>query len=374
MIITLGFVNGFQQTVSEKVFSFWGHIRVQYKQPLRANIAEEIPITENDSVTRGILQDPRVASIHAFATKYAILKTTDQLDGVLLKGLARDYDSSHLNQFMKAGRWMKFNDSSYSREIILSTDIANRLQIKLNDRILIYFIRPDGSVRPDKLEVVGLFKTGIDVYDKTFAIGDLQLIQKLNGWAAGEIGGYEIFLKDYKEMQSASEALFDAPTFPVTWDTETIRDIYPNIFDWLQMQNTTRNLLIGFMLFVAIINLVTCLLILVLERVHMIGVLKALGARNGTIQQIFLQHTAIITGRGILIGTAFALAFLWLQKKTGFIKLNEEAYYMSTAAVSIHWYEVVLIAAGTLLVCALLLIIPTLLIRRLQPVKAIRFN
>lgn len=269
---------------------------------------------------------------------------------------------------------MKFNDSSYSREIILSTDIANRLQIKLNDRILIYFIRPDGSVRPDKLEVVGLFKTGIDVYDKTFAIGDLQLIQKLNGWAAGEIGGYEIFLKDYKEMQSASEALFDAPTFPVTWDTETIRDIYPNIFDWLQMQNTTRNLLIGFMLFVAIINLVTCLLILVLERVHMIGVLKALGARNGTIQQIFLQHTAIITGRGILIGTAFALAFLWLQKKTGFIKLNEEAYYMSTAAVSIHWYEVVLIAAGTLLVCALLLIIPTLLIRRLQPVKAIRFN
>ena len=161
MIITLSFVNGFQDTVSQKVFSFWGHIRVQYKQPMKTAIAEEMPIEQNDSVAFAVKKNPQVQSIHPFATKYAILKTDEDMEGVLLKGLDSTYDYNHLKQFMQEGRWLQFNDSTYSREIIISTFTANQLKLKLNDRLLIYFIRPDGSMRPDKLEIVGIYKTGI---------------------------------------------------------------------------------------------------------------------------------------------------------------------------------------------------------------------
>jgi lipoprotein-releasing system permease protein len=162
--------------------------------------------------------------------------------------------------------------------------------------------------------------------------------------------------------------------FPSTWDTKTMHQLYPNTFDWLNMQNVTRNVLIGFMITVAVINLITCLIILVLERVKMIGVLKAVGAGDWTIQKIFLQHSLFITLTGIILGTALALGLLWLQQTTGFIKLNEEAYYMSTAAVSIVWWQVIAVCAGTLLVCIFVLLIPSVIVKRIQPVKAIRFN
>ena len=374
MIITLSFVNGFQETVSQKVFSFWGHIRVQYKQPMKTSIAEELAIDQNDTVYNLIKKNPLVQSIHPFATKYAILKTKDEIEGVLLKGLDSTYDFNHLRQFMNEGRWLQFNDSSYSREIMISKFTAAQLGVKLNDKILIFFIRPDGTMRPDKLTVIGIYKTGIEEYDKTFAIGDIKLIQRLNGWRPTEIGGYEIFLKDYTKMDEVSNAIYYSDQFPELWDTKTIRQIYPNIFDWLNMQNTTRNVLIGFMILVAVINLITCLIILVLERLRMIGILKSLGASDWTVQKIFLQHSTLITITGIIIGTAIALGILFLQKKTGFIKLQEEAYYMSTAAVKIIWWQVVAVGAGTLIVCFLVLMIPSLIVKKVQPIKAIHFR
>jgi lipoprotein-releasing system permease protein len=374
MIITLSFVNGFQETVSQKVFSFWGHIRVQYKQPTKTSIAEELAIDKNDTVYDLIKKNPQVQSIHPFATKYAILKTKDEIEGVLLKGLDRSYDFNHIRQFMQEGRWLQFNDSSYSREIIISKYTAAQLGVKLNDKILIYFIRPDGTMRPDKLTVVGIYKTGIEEYDRTFAIGDIKLIQRLNGWRPTEIGGYEIFLKDYTKMDEVSDSIYSNNQFPELWDTKTIRQIYPNIFDWLNMQNTTRNVLIGFMILVAIINLITCLIILVLERLRMIGILKSLGASDWTVQKIFLQHSTLITITGIIIGTAIALGILFLQEKTGLIKLQEEAYYMSTAAVKIIWWQVVAVGAGTLIVCFLVLMIPSLIVKKVQPIKAIHFR
>ena len=374
MIVTLSFVNGFQETVSNKVFSFWGHIRVQYKQPAKAAIAEELAIEKNDTVVSLVKNDSRVVSIHPFATKYAILKTKEEMEGVLVKGLDPDYDFKHMKQFMQSGRWLQFSDSTYSRDIIISTYTANQLKLKLNDRILIYFIRSDGSYRPDRLTVCGIYKTGIEEYDKTFAIGDLKLIQRLNGWKENEIGGYEIFLDNFNSMQEVSEELYALSAFPQTWDTKSIREIYPNIFDWLNMQNLTRNVLIGFMTLVAVINLITCLIILVLERVRMVGILKAVGATDWTVQKIFLRHSAIITIAGILLGAAFGLGILYLQEATGFIKLKEEAYYMSTAAVKIIWWQVAAVCTGTLLVCFLVLMIPTFIVKRVQPVKAIQFR
>ncbi|MCC7401808.1 MAG: ABC transporter permease [Chitinophagaceae bacterium] len=374
MIVTLALANGFQAKVAEKIFSFWGHIRIQEKQPDKAVIAEETPITKNDSLVLSIKKIPEVVSIHPFATKYAILKTKDEIEGVLLKGLDSTYDFHHLKQFMQSGRFIQFNDSTYSREIVVSAYTAAQLKVKANDRILIYFIRPDGTLRPDKLTISGIYKTGIEEYDKVFAIGDIKLIQRLNDWSKSDIGGYEVFIKDYRQIDKVSEEIYNLNNFPATWDAKSVKEISPNIFDWLKMQDTTRNVLIGFMIIVAVINLITCLIILVLERIRMIGILKSLGATDWTVQKIFLRHSLIITVAGILIGASLALGFLYLQEATGFIKLKEEAYYLSTAAVKIVWWQVSAICLGTLLICFLVLMIPTYLVKKIQPVKAIQFR
>lgn len=374
MIITLAFANGFQATVSEKVFSFLGHVRIQEKQPFKATIAEETPIIANDTLVASIRKDPAISSIHPFATKYAILKTKEEFEGVLLKGFDRTYDFGPLKQFITEGRPVQFNDSTYSREIMISVYTARLLQLKLNDRILIYFIRADGSLRPDRLTITGIYKTGIEEYDKTFAIGDIKLIRRLNDWYPDEIGGYEIFLHDYTKMDDVENRIYERADFPPTWDTQTVRALSPNIFDWLDMQDITRNVLIGFMIAIAVINLVTCLIVLVLERLRMIGILKALGATDWTIQKIFLRYAFVITSRGILIGAAFGLGLLYLQKATGFIKLKEEAYYLSEAAVKIVWWQVGAVCLGTLVVCLLILDIPSLLVKKVKPVKAIQFR
>jgi lipoprotein-releasing system permease protein len=387
MIITLSVVNGFQKAVSEKVFSFWGHVRISDLQPGKASIAEEEPIRQNISLINDIRKNGQVKSVYPFATKYAILKTVDEMEGVLLKGFDSTYHFQPLQSFLKEGRWPQFNDSSYSREIVISTYTAAQLHLKVTDRVLIYFVRPDGSLRPDKLTIVGIYKTSIEEYDKTFAIGDLKLIQRLNNWSADEIGGYEIFLKDYRQMATVSRAIYDDPQFPrgqnvqasndeksVVWETRTTRELYPNIFDWLDVQDTNQRILLIIMSVIAAINLVTCLIILVLERIRMIGILKALGASNWTVQKIFLHQSGIITLSGIFIGTLFALLILFLQIKTGFVRLKEEAYFMDTAAVEINWWQVAVVAAGTLAISMLILLIPSVLVRKIQPIKAIHFR
>lgn len=374
MIIALSLANGFKETVSSKVFSFIGHIRVLEKDNVKAIISEETPIIKNDSVAAQILRQPGVKSIHTYATRYAILKTTDEIEGVLLKGFDSTFGSGSLQGFLQEGRAIRYNDSTYSREIILSASTAQRLRLGLNDRILIYFIRPDGTLRPDKLTVAGIYKTGIEEYDKTFAIGDIKLIQRLNEWSPDEVSGYEVFLNDYKKIDAVAGAIYDQEDFPLTWNTVSARDISPNIFDWLNLQDKNTLVLILIITVVAVINLVTCFLILVLERVRMIGILKSLGATDWTVQKVFLRHAAFITLTGILIGTALALGLLWLQDATGFIRLREEAYYVSTAAVKVVAWQVLAVGAGTLLLSFLVLMIPSLLVKKIQPVRAVQFR
>ena len=215
MIITLAFANGFQQKVSEKVFSFWGHLRLQQAMPYQSVLAEEIPITADDTVIQEIKKIPEVKSVHPFATRYAILKTADDLEGVMVKGLDSTYDFDHLKDFIiEGGRPPKFNDSTYSREIMISKRTADAMKLKVGDRVFIYFIRPDRSLRPDRLTITGLFKTGIEEYDKTFALGDIKLIRRLNDWQPDEIGGYEVFLNDYKKIDSVEEQIYNLSNLP----------------------------------------------------------------------------------------------------------------------------------------------------------------
>jgi lipoprotein-releasing system permease protein len=373
MILTFGLTNGFQSTISQKVFSFWGHLRVQQFLGSNVNIAEESPIQKNDTVLRVLKKSPDVKTVQAFATKNAILKTNEAVEGVMFKAVEKDYDFSNLSEFLKSGHWLTFPDSGYSEQVVLSEYTAGQLKLKVNDKILIYFIQPNGAPpRPRKLTVAGLYRSGIDEYDKLIAICDLRLVQRLNDWKPNEIGGYEIFLKDYHKMDTAAVTLYDQ--LPLDWTVKSTKELYPNIFDWLNLQNQTIALVIIVMVIVAILNLITCLIILVLERIKMIGILKAVGARDRSIQSIFLYHGAIITILGIVAGDIVALLLAWLQQRYQFIKLPEEAYYISTAVVNLEWWHIAAVDGATFLVCFLTLRIPTIIVKRVQPVRAIQFR
>ncbi len=371
MIITLGFVNGFQETIAQKVFSFWGHIRVQHFEVNKSLVSEENPIEADNSIYQAIKNLKEVKKIQAFATKSAVIEKNKTIEGILLKGIDDNYDSSTLKTFITQGRWVNFKDSLYSKEIIISSITAKELQIQLFDTVNIFFVSPQQETSTyRKVNVVGIYKTGIEEYDKLFAIGDIRLIQRLSNWQKNEIGGYEIVLHDYKQMHKLNETL-DLPTI---WSSKTIQQVYPNIFDWLNIQDVNRNVMFIVMSIVAIINLVTCLLILVLERIKMVGILKAVGCTNTTIQKIFLYHASIITLAGIGLGLFVGVAICILQKYTGFITLDESNYYVSVAPISLVWWQVLMVCLGTSIVCFLSLTIPALLVKKINPVKAIQFR
>lgn len=375
MIITLAFVNGFQETVSQKVFSFWGHVRLQQYEPNKALVAEESPLEKNDSIVSILKQMPEIETVQTFATKSAVLQQKTNIEGILFKGVESNYNFGHLKNFLIRGSWPAFNDSLYSRDIAISQPIAEQLQINLHDTIKIHFIDAAGAKSKfRRVRVSGIYKTGIEEYDKLFAIGDLRIIQRLNNWQPKEIGGYEIFLHDYRKMDIVNATILESNLIPLNWISKTVREVYPNIFDWLNIQDVNRDVIFIVMAVVAIINLVTCLLILVLERTRMVGILKAIGSTNVTIQEIFLIHATYITLIGVGAGFLFGVGLCLLQQYTGFLKLDETAYYVSTAPVKIIWWQVGAVCAGTVFVCFLSLILPTLLVRSVEPVKAIQFR
>jgi lipoprotein-releasing system permease protein len=372
MIVALAFTNGFQSAISQKVFSFWGHIRVEHYEPEQTIIAEETPIAKNDTVLSALYSDPGVSYIDAFATKSAMLKTNEGIEGILFKGVEKDFHFERLSAFLKQGRWVSFADSGYSHEIDLSEYTANQLKLRVGDAVLIYFIQPNSPPRARKLYVAGIYKTGIEEYDHNFALGDLRLVRRLNDWDSTLIGGYEVCVRDYRRMNQINQAIREL--LPPQWNCQTIQDVYPNIFDWLNLQNITKIMTLVIMIVVAILNLITCLIILVLERTRMVGILKAIGSSDATIQEIFLVHAALITGWGICLGTILGLGLCWIQQRTGLIKLDEDAYYMSVAPVKIITWQVLAVDGATLVICFLVLLIPVQLVRRISPIKAIRFN
>jgi len=373
MIVALSFVNGFQDAVSQKVFSFWGHIRVQHFELGKALVAEESPISRNDTVENELKRHPSITHVQVFATKSAVLEKDKEIEGVLCKGVDNHFDSTQIKPFIKRGRWLCFNDSLYNKEVIVSEQVANQLKLQLNDTARLYFISAnEGTGTYRKLKVVGIYKTGIEEYDKLFVLTDIRLIRRINNWQPNEIGGYEVFLDDYKKMDTLSNTLDS--NLPTVWTSKTVREVYPNIFDWLEALNVNRNVVIVVMSIVAIINLITCLLILVLERTKMIGVLKSIGASNGLIRKIFIYHATLISLKGVGLGCIIGVGICLLQQYTGIITFDEANYYVSTAPVHLIWWQVILICTASILVCFLSLLIPTLIVKRITPVKAIQFS
>jgi lipoprotein-releasing system permease protein len=369
----MSFINGFQEVIANKIFGFWGHIRIQHFEPLKTNIAEETPL-KRDTATEFYLKNQEIIqSVSTYVTKSAILNANGTIEGVLMKGVSGEYPFERINSFLTKGHWPTFNDSSYSNEIAISEYTANLLQIEINKFIFIYFIQSDGSSpRTRKLKVSGIFKTGIDIYDRLYAVGDIRLIQRLNSWNQDEIGGYEVVLKDHKKVDSTSAQIYDR--LPAGMNSLTLKELSPEIFDWLNLQETNKYILISIMVLVAMINLITCLIIMVLERTSMIALLKSLGAKNGMIQKIFITYGIWTCGIGIVAGTLLGLVICYLQKLTGFIQLNEEAYYVRVAPVKIQLTDILSISIGTAIVAFLILLIPSAISKKINPSKALRFK
>lgn len=373
MIVALSFINGFQEVVAEKIFHFWGHIRIQHFEPLKSSIAEASAIERTAVIEEKIRNTNGITSIAPFANKSAILKSPGSIEGVLVKGIDNSYPLAKINRFLIKGKWPTLSDTLRANEIAISAYTANQLNVDLGSSLIIYFIQDDGEMpKTRKLTISGIYKTGIDVYDKVYAIADLSMIQRLNDWDTTTISGYEIDLLDYNQMDALSIEIYEK--LPTGWNAVTLKELSPEMFDWLQLQDTNKAILIVVMIIIAGINLITCLLILILERTNMIAMLKAVGAKENTIQQIFIYYGTWIALRGIAWGTALGLGICYLQEYTHFIKLNEEAYYVDSAPVAIDYLQVALIASGTLLLSLLILILPSIISRKINPSKALQFR
>jgi lipoprotein-releasing system permease protein len=358
ILITLSIVNGFQHVVSDKVYSFWGQIRI-------ASV-NGAPLTIDKNVELELKKLPAVQSVTPFLNQSIVLAYEQDIEGVVAKG----QPSSNATPFIIEGRGIQPISDRIVSEVVLSQKLAAILKIKLGAVVRMYFFNA-GNVQQRKLTVVGLYHSGIEDYDSKFIVVDLKLLQQLNN-QPNEIEGYSIALKKDTKIDAANDAV--QAKMPVNWVSTTIKDYYPQIFDWIGVQSINRNVTITIMLIIAIVNLLTCLFILMLERVTMIGTLGALGATSGFIRQIFLYQASFICWMGIGLGTLIGLGLCFLQEKFEWIQLDETAYFIKTLPIDFNVTEIASVIIGTAVVCYVSFLIPTLWIKKISPTKAIKFD
>jgi len=369
MIVAGAIVHGFQEEISNKVFGFWGHVSIRsYEQ--NSAYGEE-PISVKQPFYPVLERIPGIRHIQVVATKAGIIKTNSEIEGIVLRGIGSDFDWSFMKRYIVDGNNFSAGDSGSEKKIIISQTTADRLEVKLGDSLRIFFIQE--PMRAARLKIVGIYKTGLDEYDREYALVDIGLIQRLNNWSSDEIGGFEVFINDVRDLDRLGNTI-NEDYVGQRLQAKTMRQINPNLFDWLDLQNMNERVIIILMILVAIINMTTVLLILILERTNMIGVLKSLGGSNWMIRKIFLYHAMYITGLGLLLGNGMGIGLSLAQKYFHLIKLDEQSYYVSVAPILIDPAYVLAINVGTLVICFLTLIIPSYLVSRISPVKAMRFE
>jgi lipoprotein-releasing system permease protein len=395
MVTAMALIAGFKSKISNKIFEFWGHIHISdssyslFYEPAAIDRDQDF-YPSLDSVSAINYTEPErilgvetgnevecqsrggIRHIQAFAHIPGIIRTKTEMEGVVLKGVGEDFGWESLEPFLLEGRPIAWTDSTPSREVIISQQTANRLQMGLNDKFIVYFIRNGDQIRR-RFEIVGIYKTGLEEYDRKFALCDLRVVQDLLGWDSNQVAGFEVWLDDLQDLDLYNQFIY-TEVLPPDLVCVTIKEKFPAIFEWLSLQDYNEIVILSLMLAVAIINMITALLVLVLERSNMIGVLKALGAANGRIRRIFLYHAAVITLRGMFWGNLIGLGLCWLQDKYHLITLNEADYYLSYAPVKLEWLSIAGVNLGTLLLTLLFLIVPSMLVSNISPVKAIRFK
>ena len=358
ILLTFSIVNGFQSTISSKLYSFWGHIQI--------SAVNSTNLKEDSLVAKNIKKISNIQSASAFLNQTMVLAKDVEIEGLNAKGIADFTSIPNLIQ----GRLIQSNGQSPSKEIVLSKNIATKLKIVIGDQVSLYFFQND-QVQERKLTVVGLFHSGIEEYDLKNVFVDIQLLQQMIQ-VPNAITGYQINVNDLSKIAETQNEI--QSILPDNWVNSASADIYPQLFDWIQVQNINRNITIIIMLLIAVVNLITCLLILLLERIPMIGSLNAMGATHSMIQKVFLYQASFIACIGIGLGLLVGLGLSLLQLKFQWVQLDESAYLINTLPIQIQPLQVIGVVVGTAIVCYLSFLLPTIWVKKISPAKAIRFD
>lgn len=367
-LISFMILGGFQNEISNKVFSFTGHFQVL--RFMSGNAFEESPTSKKTDFFKDYPSAEFISHVQSFAHKPGLLKGDNEVEGVLMKGVGPEFDSISFKTSIVKGRFIQFIDSAASNEIVLSTKIANKLLLDVGDRVTMYYVQEPPRFR--RLEIVGLYETFLEDFDNKIIIGDIQVIRNLNSWSDEQVGGFEVFVKDPSNLEENEEELYGLLDFDLK--LVKVRDKYIEIFDWLLLLNNNVYVFLGLILFVAAFNMVSILFILIMERTQMIGILKSLGTRNSQIRRIFVWNGVRIIGRGLIYGNTIALGFGYLQDQFKLIPLDPVNYYMSFVPIFWNWPIFITMNLVVLLVTTLVLFLPAMVISNIQPIKAIRFD
>jgi lipoprotein-releasing system permease protein len=368
MFVAVAILTGFQKEVREKVIGFGAHIQISHYD--ENSSLETKPISMHQDFYPSLETAPGIKHIQVYATKAGIIKTSDQIQGIVLKGIGPDYDLSFFKNKIITGHLIHISDTGKTNDVMISKRLASLLKLKLNDDIRMYFISGTTTLGR-KFHISAIYETGLEEFDKVYVICDIKHIQKLNNWEPDEVGGFEVILNNFKDLDKMGKFVYRK--IGMNLDAKTIRDLYPQIFDWLDLQDINVLIILILMVLVSGITMISTLLILILERTNMIGILKALGMSNGGIRRVFLINAAYIIGQGLLWGNAVGAVLCTLQLKYGLIKLSQESYYVSVVPVNLDLRNILLLNTGTAVICLAMLLLPSFVTGKISPVRAIRF-
>ena len=376
MIITVSVVLGFKHTIRDKVVGFGSHIQVH--NIMNYNGSDPHPICANDSLMKAIESIDGVAHAERFSTTQGILKTDEDFLGVAFKGIAAEYDTTFLHKHLVEGSIPEFSDSVSHYKLLISKMIADKMRLKAGDRVYGYFI--DGEdVRTRKFTVSGIYQTNMTRFDETLCFTDLYTASKLNGWTDNQATGIEVIVKDFDRLVETADQFIDnvnrtSDEQGNALTTDTIYELYPQVFSWLELLDINVWIILTLMVCVAGFTMISGLLIIILERTQMIGILKALGARNKTVRHTFLWFSVFIISQGLLFGNIVGIGLVLLQQYTGIITLDPQTYYVSEAPMELNIPLIVMINLATLLICVFVLIAPSFLISHIHPAKSMRYE
>ncbi len=368
MILSLAILTGFQNEIREKVIGFGGHIQITN---FDYNLSYEAqPIRKDQEDLQLVKSIEGVRHAQVFATKPGIIKTDEDIHGIILKGVGTDFDWSFFGDKIVDGSSLVMDDTLRSDQVVISQYVANRLQISVEDDIFIYFIQDPPRIR--RLTVGGIYHTDLEELDRIFVLGDIRHIQQLNDWQEDQVGGYEVLVDGFDRIPEVREALLDK--LPYHLDAISIRNLYPQIFDWLSLLDMNVYVIIVLIVMVAAINMITTLLIAVLEKTNLIGILKAVGGSDSLIRKIFISHAGLLILKGLFWGNAVGLILCLFQAQFGLLTLSPESYYLTEVPVNVEWKHIILLNLGTFITSVAMLLIPSQIITRISPVKAITFK
>lgn len=372
MLVSVATGIGLQQKIREKVSAFNGQVIISNYDNNNSEVTL-VPISKNQDFYPNFKSVPEVRHIQAIASKAGIIRTENAFEGIIFKGVGLDYDWDNIKEYLVEGKLPDFS-KSLNEEVIISRFLANRLNLKIGDNFNTFFVKEEQGKMPNsrRFKITGIFNSGFQDFDATYIIGDIRHIQRINKWSPDQVGAFEVFVKDFDNIKSTGNQIYEQTSSGL--DSKTIIEKYSYIFDWLQLFDFNIIVILAVMILVATINMVVALLVLILERTQMIGVLKALGANNWTVRKIFLYNAFYLILRGLFWGNLIGISLLLIQQQFGVIQLNPENYYVNQAPVYINWVYVLLLNLLTITVCFLVLLIPSYIITKISPVKAIRFD